>query len=169
MLALALCVFFALWVILAGLWNSTENRPSDPQGGTSDTHFLVVQLINEDGLLVKNAVKKYVLTDLTNPENADVIPSTFASGEGRLDAQVPVSLKLSVKTGEAYLYKIELADNSAFADAAVSYVEAPSGTYAFSHLLANTTYYYRVCAVNTQGQAGPPSREFYGITKEDAQ
>ena len=31
----------------------------------------------------------------------------------------------------------------------------------------HTPYYYRVCAVNTSGQAGPMSREFSAYTRED--
>ena len=40
------------------------------------------------------------------------------------------------------------------------------GRYEDKGLKDNTPYYYRVCAVNKAGKAGPFSREFCGITKE---
>ena len=40
------------------------------------------------------------------------------------------------------------------------------GRYEDRNLKNNTPYYYRVCAVNKAGKAGPFSREFCGITKE---
>ena len=40
------------------------------------------------------------------------------------------------------------------------------GRYEDRGLKDNTPYYYRVCAVNKAGKAGPFSREFCGITKE---
>jgi protein-tyrosine phosphatase len=96
-------------------------------------------------------VNKYLLTDLLNSYNADVTPSTFSNGEARLDAQVPVTLRVSVKEGSAISYKIELATNDSFFNAKVSYIEASSGTYSFEHLYANRTYYYRVTVYTSKG------------------
>ena len=41
------------------------------------------------------------------------------------------------------------------------------GRYVDRGLKNHTPYYYRVCAVNTSGQAGPMSREFSAYTRED--
>ena len=54
---------------------------------------------------------------MLNPANADILLSSYSKGEGRSDVQVPVSLKLSVKEGNALSYKIELADNDSFSNA----------------------------------------------------
>ena len=56
-----------------------------------------------------------------------------------------------MKKGTAVFYKIELADNEAFADAEVSYLDASSGIFAFKHLYVNTTYYYRVTVHTRSG------------------
>lgn len=89
---------------------------------------------------------------MLNPANANVLPSSFANkDDGRLDAQVPVSLRLSVKEGSAISYKIELATNDSFANAQVYYLESSSGVFDFKHLYTNTTYYYRVTVYTRQG------------------
>ena len=112
---------------------------------------LNVELINSDGVLVKEAVRKYLLTDLLNSYNSDTLLSSFSNNEGRLDEQVPVSIKFSTKYGNAILYKIELADNDKFNNARVSYFEGTSGKYSFEHLYTNTEYFYRVTVCTTNG------------------
>ena len=112
---------------------------------------LNVELINSDGVLVKEAVRKYLLTDLLNSYNSGVLLSSFSNNEGRLDEQVPVSIKFSTKYGNAILYKIELADNDKFNNARVSYFEGTSGKCSFEHLYTNTEYFYRVTVCTTDG------------------
>lgn len=112
---------------------------------------LNVELINSDGVLVKEAVRKYLLTDLLNSYNSGVLLSSFSNSDGRLDEQVPVSIKFSTKYGNAILYKIELADNDKFNNARVSYFEGTSGKYSFEHLYTNTEYFYRVTVCTTDG------------------
>ena len=149
-LAISLLALLAILVVIFEMMDSYQGNGSQ-QTGELSSGILAVEVINEEGLLVKNAVNKYLLTDLLNSYNANVTPSSFASGEGRLDAQVPVTLKVSVKEGSAISYKIELARNDAFSNAKVSYVEATSGTCSFEHLYANTTYYYRVTVYTGKG------------------
>ena len=121
----------------------------DNGGITENT--LNVELINPEGILVNEAVRKYILTDLLNPYNSSVLLSHFSNSEGRLDAQVPVTLKFSTKYGNALFYKIELAENDKFSNSRVSYVEGTSGKYSFEHLYVNTEYFYRVTAYTTAG------------------
>lgn len=143
------CVLFvALMVILQMQGTDESNTPTF--GATADGN-LVVEMTNSEGVLVKNAVQKYLLMDILNPENADKLPSSFSGDEGRPDAQVPVSLKVSVREGTAILYKIELADNDLFLNARVSYIEDSSGKYDFEYLCTNTTYYYRVTVYMKEG------------------
>ena len=128
--------------------NSGEGE-HDNVGITEST--LTVELINSDGVLVKDAVRKYLLTDLLNSYNSNVLLSSFSNHEGRLDEQVPVSIKFSTKYGNAILYKIELAGNDRFDDSRISYFEGASGKYSFEHLYSNTEYFYRVTAFTTSG------------------
>lgn len=149
----AICAFVTLSVIfVVGTIEDRHAIHSDSSGGEQTSSILNVEVYNQEGILVKNAVNKYLLTDLLNPANANVLPSSFANkDEGRLDAQVPVSLRLSVKEGSAISYKIELATNDSFANAQVYYLESSSGVFDFKHLYANTTYYYRVTVYTRQG------------------
>ena len=141
-----------LFIIAVVIIDGRRTDHSDPLIGDQTSGILNVEVYNQEGLLVKNAVNKYLLTDLLNPANANVLPSSFANkDEGRLDAQVPVSLRLSVKEGSAISYKIELATNDSFANAQVYYLESSSGVFDFKHLYANTTYYYRVTVYTRQG------------------
>ena len=71
---------------------------------------LSVEIINKEGNIVKSAINEYLLVDLSKPENAQVVPFSFSHGDGRLDAQVPVAIKMSVREGNALSYKIEVAD-----------------------------------------------------------
>ena len=151
--ALAICAFIIMSVIfVVGSIEDRHTIHSDSSGGEQTSSILNVEVYNQEGILVKNAVNKYLLTDLLNPTHANVLPSSFANkDEGRLDAQVPVSLRLSVKEGSAISYKIELATNDSFANAQVYYLESSSGIFDFKHLYTNTTYYYRVTVYTRQG------------------
>ena len=149
-------LMLAVLIIIALIFETMDlksNQNVENQLGEISSDILSVELINAEGVLVKSAVNKYLLTDLLNPYNSNVLPSDFSSGEGRLDEQVPVSLKLSVKDGTAIFYKIELAQNDQFKDAIVSFIEANTAIHEFEHLYANTTYYYRVTAYTSKGAA----------------
>ncbi len=145
---LALCVVVAVSVVML---NPKQPNFSEQQSSEQMSGNLIVEVNNQEGLLVKNAVNKFLLADILNPANANIVPSSFSNDDGRLDAQVPVSLELSVKEGEAISYKIEFADNDSFMNAETAYVEAASGNYEFKHLYANATYYYRVTAYTSKG------------------
>lgn len=151
--ALAICAFIIMSVIfVVGTIEDRHTNHSDSSGGEQTSSILNVEVYNQEGFLVKNAVNKYLLTDLLNPTNANVLPSSFANkDEGRLDAQVPVALRLSVKEGSAISYKIELATNDSFANARIYYLESSSGVFDFKHLYTNTTYYYRATVYTRQG------------------
>lgn len=142
------CVLFVAVIVLLLVGRSdTSDRPTF--GVTSDK--LVVEVINPEGMLIKSSVQKYLLMNIMNPENAEKSVTDFGVGDGRLDVQVPVSLKVSVLEGAAVLYKIELADNDLFLNARVTYIEDSNGKCDFEHLCTNMTYYYRVTAYMGEG------------------
>lgn len=154
MWAISISVFVLLvgLVVLVETMNVDRYRGEEQVAPANDV--LSIEMINEDGVLVKDAVYKYLLTDLLNSYNATVRPSDFSiAADGRLDEQVPVALKLSTKDGIATSYKIELADNADFVNATVDYVYKSSATYEFEHLYANTSYFYRVTAYTNKGNA----------------
>ena len=128
-----------------------DNNFSNQQSGQQQSGILSVEVNNTEGLLVKNAVKQFILSDMLNPANAQLTPSSFSKGEGRLDEEVPVSLKLSVKEGDAISYKIELATDASFTNAQTNYLEGTLDEYEFRHLYTNTSYYYRVIAYTDKG------------------
>jgi len=147
----AVCAVFVALVVIGSILGSDETDFLHPQTDHISSDLLEIEIINPEGVLVKNAVKKYLLADILNSENSQMLLSSFSNNAERLDAQVPVVLKLSVKEGEAVSYKIELADNHSFVNAEVSYLESASGTYEFEHMYANTTYYYRVTVYTRSG------------------
>ena len=150
-------IIVGLLVVLIGVvtvfetMNATSGNDGQFDNGGITESTLNVELINSDGVLVKEAVRKYLLTDLMSSYYSDVVLSNFSNNEGRLDEQVPVSIKFSTKYGNAILYKIELADNDRFNNARVSYFEGTSGKYSFEHLYTNTEYFYRVTVCTTNG------------------
>lgn len=113
--------------------------------------ILTVEVANKEGNIVNDGVKRYLLMDILNPANANTLASSFLQGKGKLDEQVPVKLKLSVKEGVVIVYKIEIAFDDMFTNAETVYLGEESNTYEFEHLYSNTTYYYRVTAVTTAG------------------
>lgn len=150
-IVISVCVVFAALVVFGVLLGFDQPDFMHPQTGDESVDLLKIEVINPEGVLIKKAVEKYLLADVLNPANSDKTLSSYSKGEGRLDAQVPVALKLSVKKGEAISYKIELADNHSFVNADTFYLEAASGICEFEHLYTNTTYYYRVTVYTRTG------------------
>lgn len=150
-LLISLAVLLTSAVVASEMLHIYDSGNNSQQNGLETSDILSVEILNREGVLVKEAVRKYLLTDMLNSYNANVRPADFSKNEGRLDSQVPVSLKLSVKSGSAMLYKIELADNERMNHAKVSYFEAASGMYELKHLCANTQYFYRVTVYTNKG------------------
>lgn len=146
-------VLLIVFIVVFEITNSKKFKGNNSQSNEISSDFLLIEVANKDGVLVKDAVKKYLLTDLLNPYNSDIIPSGLSNQEGRLDEQVPVVLKLSTDDGTATSYKIELADNSNFNNAKISYVDNANAIYEFKHLYANTEYFYRVTVYANKGIA----------------
>ena len=91
--------------------------------------ILTVEVANKEGNIVNDGVKRYLLMDILNPANADTLASSFLQGKGKLDEQVPVKLKLSVKEGVVIVYKIEIAYDDMFTYAETVYLGEESNTY----------------------------------------
>lgn len=149
-IAISIFVLVTIFLVALNMLDSRNPSLSSKQKDKS-SNILEVDVVNEEGVLVKNAVNEFLLVDLLNSVNSNVIPSSFSNKDGRLDEQVPVSLNLSVKEGNALSYKIEIADNDSFSNAQISYVEEATDTYEFKHLCTNTTYYYRVTVYTATG------------------
>lgn len=143
------CVLFVALMVILQMRGTADS--DTPTFGATVEGNLVVEMTNSEGVLVKSAIQKYLLMDMLDVSSENLGISSLGSGEGRLDAEVPVSLKVSVDTGTAILYKIELADNSSFTNAKVDYIEDSHGKYDFEHLCTNTTYYYRVTVYMKEG------------------
>ena len=140
-------VMFVLLIVLVFAAEKMASSKANGDNGQTNENFseiLSVELINEEGVLVNDAVLKYISADILNSHNSDMRPSDFSNESKRLDQQVPVSLKLSTKNASALLYKIEISDNELFENPDISYLNAPSGIHEFKHLYANTEYFYRV-------------------------
>lgn len=150
-LSISLLVVLAILVVVAETKSDYNPSYSNTQKEETSAGILSVEVLNENGVLVNDAVNKYLLTDLLSSANFNVIPSVFSNGEGRLDVQIPVGLKLSAHNGNALFYKIELADNDSFDNAKISYVEASDAAYEFKHLYTNTEYFYRVTVYTSKG------------------
>ena len=150
--AIVLMVLLTAFVITFELTHYYKGADGNQQAGELSAGILQVEVINKNGVLVNSAVERYLGADLTNPIYANSTPSSFAnSSSGRLDAQIPMGLKLSIKEGNALSYRIELADNELYENAKVYYLEASSGTVEFKHLYTNATYYYRVTVYTKNG------------------
>ena len=130
-LSIVLLVVLIAAVIIAETVIVYDENNDQSQGENSVLEVLEIEVINDKGVLVNDAVSKYLLTDLLNPYNSNVLPSDFSNGEARLDAQVPVAIKLSTKDGSALFYKIELADNENFENANIydNWYEIRTSTY----------------------------------------
>lgn len=154
-IAIVLCATIFAVAALYFLFNKTDTGEdpflTSPDSTPTDTNTLVVLVNNDDGILVKEAILKFLAVDISDDANYRILPGTFSKGDERLDIQVPVSLTLFLKEGNALSYKIELSDNESFTDATIGYLEAYTGTYEFEHLYADTTYYWRVTAYTNDG------------------
>lgn len=149
-----LIISIVLFVILAAVVVTFEMvdvyKPGD-NGEAKDNTTLVVEVLNPEGILVKEDVVKYLEIDLLNSYNSTIKLSDMSETSGRLDVQVPVALKISTQNGTATTYKVEVANNDGFIDAVVRFIDEASPIYKLEHLYSNTEYYYRVTAYTSNG------------------
>ncbi len=150
-LIISLIVLLVLMVSIVEIKHFYNIKYDNDQNTSITSDVLTVEVINSDGVLVKDAVSKYLGTDLLNSYNSTVLISDFTSGSNRLDVQVPVALKLSTDENIAKSYKVELSDNDVFNNSSVYYFEADTDTLEFKHLYANYKYFYRVTAYTSKG------------------
>ena len=152
-LASALIVLCLLIVFVAVLenhiWSGSFDINNINKGTSSGTLF--VELLNEDAVLVQDAILQYLALDILNSSNLYKTPASFADNQERLDAQVPVVLKMQTKDVTALYYKVELSENSIFNNAEIKFVEASSGICNLTHLYANKEYFYRITAYTESG------------------
>lgn len=146
-------VLFVAFIVMIVLFQINKTSIPEPETPSNDPNCdaLIVKVNNEEGVLVKEAVENFLSLDILNDANSQTLPSSFSNGEGRLDAQNPVSLSISLEEGEALLYKVELCDNDSFINASIDYLEPSFDTYEFQHLYASTTYYWRLTAYTSAG------------------
>ncbi len=121
------------------------------EGSELSADSLRVELVNGKGLLVSDSVVDFLNVDFVAGQNKYVTLSSFTNGGKKYDAQVPVSMNLSVLEGNAVTYKIELATNEMFDDATTVYLGEGECSYSFKHLMTATEYFYRVTAYTTVG------------------
>ena len=152
-IALVLVMMFSVSIdLVTTIINAKAEKEASEREESGDfSDDLVVSLVNAEGILITDAVKRYIQLDLLADYNRNVTIKNFVESGKRYDAQNPVSLDLSTTSSVASMYKIELADNSQFLNARVEYFELPEGRYEFKHLYVNTKYYYRVTAYTTSG------------------
>ena len=150
---LLLCLITAVAIFAASYVSSKWYNTSDGEQQLSAPEMVLnVTVNNGGGVLVCDAVQQYLAVDLLNPQNSKITPNTFNSAKEKIDAEVPVSLKLSVFGGSASHYKIELADNANFKEAKTEIIEGSQTVYEFKHLFVNSDYYFRVTAYTTSGE-----------------
>ena len=154
-IVLALILAFSVSIDLIEYIVATqaENQLAEGDGTTNTGGVIKVELINPSGMLVTDAVERYLSLNLLSEHNKHVLVSNFAINGERYDVQKAVSIKISTLRTLASAYKIEIADNPQFRNAIVDYLDDSSGTYSFEHLYANTKYYYRVTAYTSSGIA----------------
>ena len=145
-LVIALCILLSAAAYTVGRLESNRIASLEQQAGEQSSDILKVSIENNKYCLVSDAVNKYLALDISDSKNADITPKFFADKGERVDRQIPVVLKFSLAEGHAGLYKIDLATDDTFSDCKTAYVEETPGKYELRHLLANTTYYYRVTA-----------------------
>lgn len=156
-LVIALCILLSAAAYTVGRLEANRIASLEQQAGEQSSDILKVSIENNKYCLVSDAVNKYLALDITDSKNANITPKFFADKGERVDRQVPVVLKFSLSQGHASLYKIDLATDDTFFDCKTAYVEENFGEYELRHLLANTTYYYRVTAYmkgNTEAVTG---------------
>lgn len=148
-----LIISIALMCVLAVFVTRAEKKApinQNQQAAKPSEDFLVISLINEDGILVSSVVTEYLKTDLLDEKNAGVTPSQFLTQSERWDRQKSVGIHLSTKNVSALYYKVELSERSDFNRAEIFYAYT-GGSYAFKHLYANTQYFYRVTVYTSEG------------------
>lgn len=152
-LALAFIMMFSIGLdLVTTIMNAkAEKEANEREENGNYSDVLVVELINGEGILITDAVSRYLKVDLLAEYNKNVKLSNFVEGGKRYDAQKPVSLQLSTVGSVASMYKIEIADNAQFNNAQVEYFDCASGTFDFKHLYVNTKYHYRVTAYTNGG------------------
>lgn len=153
-LALAFVLVFSVSLDLVQhiLYTQAEKEAASNDNNKGNAgSVLKVELLNPSGVLITDAVNRYLSIDLLSEHNKTVLLSNFAQSGDRYDVQNSVSLKISTTRTLASAYKIEIADNSQFKNAKVDYLDGSDGTYSFSNLYANTKYYYRVTAYTSSG------------------
>lgn len=151
LMLLSIVTIAALFAALYFANNKPDGSDGQQQLSTPDME-LTVTVNNGGGVLVCDAVQQYLAVDLLNPQNGKITPHTFNTAKDKIDAEVPVSLNLSVSNGKASHYKIELADNIDFKDAKAEVIDGSRTAYEFKHLFVNSDYYFRVTAYTTEGE-----------------
>ena len=150
-LAVILVFSISIDVVQYVLYLQAEKLEAESKGGNDKNNILNIELVNPEGLLVSDAVNKYLSVNLLSDYNKNILVGSFSQGDQRYDVQNPVSLKLSTSGSVASMYKIEYADNPRYDNAGVEYFDSADGTFVFEHLYASTKYYYRVTAYTTIG------------------
>lgn len=151
LMLLSIVTIAALFAAIYISNNKPDGSDGQQQLSTPDME-LNVTVNNGEGALVCDAVQQYLAVDLLNPQNGQITPHSFNTAKDKIDAEVPVSLNLSVSNGEASHYKIELADNVDFKGAKVEVIDGSRTAYEFKHLFVNSDYYFRVTAYTTEGE-----------------
>ena len=125
------------------LYLQAEKAEAEKNGQGDPNNVLRIELLNQDGMLVSDAVNRYSRLDLLlNYEN--VMLSNYAESGIRYDIQKPVTINISTVGATALAYRVEIADNAELKNAKVEYLDANAKSYTFEHLSVNTEYHYRV-------------------------
>lgn len=159
--AVLACLLIAILTVeIVKLAKGNTDTYDKNTGVTANSDMLNVELVMSkngagEAYLISESVRQYLNENFFN--NTSVIPTDFTASGENWNAQKPVSVKLSTNGTKAAMYKIELSNNSEFANdngskiTRTDYLEASHGEYTFEHLYANTTYYYRVTAYTESG------------------
>lgn len=150
-LLIACTILLVVAVVIFDRNITYTHKDESSVGEEEGSDALVVEVKNNGGVLVDNAVEKYLSIDMQNPNNSNIRPSDFSDGKGRIDTQTPVALKLFTNDGSGLFYKVELAVDKTLKNAKVFYIDATVATFEFEHLYANTEYFYRVTVYTEDG------------------
>ena len=151
-LALAVILMFSVsldvvqYILQVKAEKEAENRYENYDTGD----VLRIELINSDGVLITDAVSRYLAVNLIS-NNQNVMVSNYTESGQRYDVQKTVAINISTVGAVASAYKVEFADNEGLKNARVDYLDASVKTYVFEHLYVNTKYYYRVTAYTKFG------------------
>lgn len=152
-IALAFVMIFSVGVdlVMTVVRNQAEKEAYENESNGDVHGMLNVELINGEGMLVGDAVQRYLSLDLLAEHNKNVMIGNYVEGGIDYNVQNSVGIKFSTTAGIAEMYKIELATNLRYGDAQVDYFAAKEGVHFFEHLYSNTKYYYRVTAYTVAG------------------